>query len=29
MEAFRDWLDAAADAILRGRPERGACWRRV
>ena len=24
MEAFRGWLDAAADAILRGRPERGA-----
>jgi AcrR family transcriptional regulator len=29
MEAFRDWLDAAADAILRGRPERGARRRRV
>jgi AcrR family transcriptional regulator len=29
MEAFRGWLDAAADAILRGRPERGARRRRV
>jgi AcrR family transcriptional regulator len=29
MEAFRGWLDAAADAILRGRPERGACRRRM
>jgi AcrR family transcriptional regulator len=29
MEAFRDWLDGAADAILRGRPERGARRRRV
>jgi AcrR family transcriptional regulator len=29
MEAFRGWLDAAADAILRNRPERGAPRRRV
>ena len=29
MEAFRGWLDAAAVAILRGRPERGARRRRV
>src|SRR5215212_4751330 len=29
MEAFRRWLDVAADAILRGRPERGARRRRV
>jgi AcrR family transcriptional regulator len=29
MEAFRDSLNAAADAILRGRPERGARRRRV
>jgi AcrR family transcriptional regulator len=29
MEAFHGWLDAAADAILRGRPERGARRRRV
>jgi AcrR family transcriptional regulator len=29
MEAFRGWLDVAADAILRGRPERGARRRRV
>jgi AcrR family transcriptional regulator len=29
MEAFRGWLDAATDAILRGRPERGASRRRV
>jgi AcrR family transcriptional regulator len=29
MEAFRGWLDAAADALLRGRPERGARRRRV
>jgi AcrR family transcriptional regulator len=29
MEAFGGWLDAAADAILRGRPERGAHRRRV
>lgn len=29
MEAFRGWLDAAADTILRGRPERGARRRRV
>jgi AcrR family transcriptional regulator len=29
MEAFRGWLDAAADAILRGRPERGARRRRL
>jgi AcrR family transcriptional regulator len=29
MEAFRGWLDAAADAILRDRPERDACRRRV
>src|SRR5215218_2433195 len=28
-EAFRGWLDAAADAILRDRPERGARRRRV
>ena len=28
MEAFQGWLDAAADAILRGRPERGARRRR-
>ena len=29
MEAFHGWLDAAADAILRGRPERGSRRRRV
>ncbi len=29
MEAFRSWLDAAVDAILRGRSERGARRRRV
>src|SRR5215204_4104061 len=29
MDAFRGWLDAAADAILRGRPKRGARRRRV
>jgi len=29
MEAFRGWLDAAADAVLRGRPERGARRRRL
>lgn len=29
MKAFRDWFDAAADAILRGRRERGARRRRV
>ena len=29
MEAFRGWLDAAADALLRGRPERGARRRRL
>ena len=29
MEAFRGWLDAAADTILHGRPERGARRRRV
>jgi AcrR family transcriptional regulator len=29
MEAFQGWLAAAADAILRGRPERGARRRRV
>jgi AcrR family transcriptional regulator len=29
MEAFRGWLDAAADAMLRGRPERGASRRRL
>src|SRR5215203_3224756 len=29
MEAFRGWLEEAADAILRGRPERGARRRRV
>src|SRR5215204_2651042 len=29
MEAFRGWLDAAADGLLRGRPERGARRRRV
>jgi AcrR family transcriptional regulator len=29
MEAFGGWLDAAADAILRDRPERGASRRRV
>ena len=29
MEAFGGWLDAAADAILRGRPERGARRRRA
>jgi AcrR family transcriptional regulator len=29
IEAFRGWLDAAADTILRGRPERGARRRRV
>ena len=28
MEAFQGWLDAAADALLRGRPERGARRRR-
>jgi AcrR family transcriptional regulator len=29
MEAFLGWLDAAAEALLRGRPERGARRRRV
>jgi AcrR family transcriptional regulator len=29
MEAYRGWLDAAADTILRGRSERGARRRRV
>jgi AcrR family transcriptional regulator len=29
MEAFRGWLDAATDALLRGRPERGARRRRL
>jgi AcrR family transcriptional regulator len=29
MEAFLGWLDAAADALLRGRPERGARRRRL
>jgi AcrR family transcriptional regulator len=29
IEAFRGWLEAAADAILRGRPERGARRRRL
>ena len=29
MEAFRGWLDAAVEAILRGRPERGARRRRL
>ena len=29
IEAFQGWLEAAADAILRGRPERGARRRRV
>jgi AcrR family transcriptional regulator len=29
MEAFQGWLDGAADAILRGRPARGARRRRV
>jgi AcrR family transcriptional regulator len=29
MEAIRRWLDAAADAILRGRPQRGARRRRL
>jgi AcrR family transcriptional regulator len=29
MEAYRGWLDAAADAQLRGRPERGARRRRL
>jgi len=29
MEAFRGWFDAAADALLRGRPERGARRRRL
>ena len=29
MEAFGGWLDAAADGILRGRPERGARRRRA
>ena len=29
MDAFGGWLDAAADAILRGRPERGTRRRRV
>jgi AcrR family transcriptional regulator len=29
MEAFRGWLDAAADAILRGWPERGTRRRRL
>ena len=29
MEAFRGWLDAAADAILRGRPERATRRRRL
>jgi AcrR family transcriptional regulator len=29
MEAFHGWIEAAADAIVRGRPERGARRRRV
>jgi AcrR family transcriptional regulator len=29
MDGFRGWLDAAADALLRGRPERGARRRRL
>jgi AcrR family transcriptional regulator len=29
MEAFRGWSDAAAEALLRGRPERGARRRRL
>jgi AcrR family transcriptional regulator len=29
MEAFRGWLDAAADGLVRGRPERGARRRRL
>ena len=29
MDAFRGWLDGANDAILRGRPERGARRRRL
>jgi AcrR family transcriptional regulator len=29
MEAFAGWLDAAADAVVRGRPERGTPRRRV
>jgi AcrR family transcriptional regulator len=29
MEAFAGWLDGAADAIVRGRPERGARRRRL
>jgi len=29
MENFHGWLDAAADAILRGRPQRGARGRRL
>jgi hypothetical protein len=29
MEALRGWLDVAADAIVRGRPERGTRRRRV
>jgi len=29
MEAFQGWLDGAVDAIVRGRPERGARRRRV
>lgn len=29
MEAFADWVDQAADAIVRGRPERGARRRHV
>jgi AcrR family transcriptional regulator len=29
MDAFRGWLDAAADSLLRGRPERGARRRRL
>jgi hypothetical protein len=29
MEGFRGWLDAAANAILRGRPQRGSRGRRL
>ena len=29
MDAFRGWLDAVADSLLRGRPERGARRRRL
>lgn len=29
MDAFAGWFDAAADALLGGRPERGARRRRV